>query len=936
MNSLMREIVVTQISGNTNNNSKPLKEKDIEKVINNSIEFYCLVTKNDKTTIRDELYNKIKDVILMETNIIAQKGFVIEGINSNFVNKIEIKENGEQWKRFKSYKNILNYLPELVVEAIDYDTNQIVMKIPCPTTNDKFECIGLVVGNVQSGKTTNMIGVANKALDKGYDIVIVTAGSAESLRNQIQKRFEFGLVGQDSATDEIIGIGKYLYIEDESEFKRLKVGTHQTVINDSNKKVNGEINEEVFKYLKYETGNKYVFICKRNSTAIDKLIRWAKKQKDKIDNASVLFIADESDQALINTEPLNKKPSTINRSSRELFKLFKKRTHISYTATPFSDIFIPEPTEKNKEEYGTDFYPKDFIYVLKPPSNYLGPTEFFGDINQQPFVKLVEEIDGYDKEVGDIDKNNDEQFILPESLKVAIINFILVGAIRDLRGFGESHNTMLININPYRDDHNKIKKAVSIYMEELRNDVINNKADCFWENIFKIWDEILINTPRIEEIDKKKELKNNYKLDFEKKEIISKVKKYLLEQSNSEYKIKIKEINSRAKEELDYHNFKNGLHVIAIGGYTLSRGLTLEGLTISYYLRQSLQADTQLQSCRWFGYRANDCRDLVRLYTEQTINEILIRCTDITKSLLLQFEHMSMQGKTPDDVGYFIKKFDKEKVRPTSSNKMRSAKVIIDVEEKDRFAGQDFDISTFYFNDKFNIDNKKILEDMINKIGIYDEERGAYIWRGVDRSTISDFIKNIKAPDEARINKRGGTDAIAEYVRSDKRIDGVTVALFNNTKRGKKIDEYYVGNYSIVPVYRNADILDANGNVYEVNRGRALTNRHLRFAFTDDQLKSIEKEFPEDTGFDKSKVPGAKIIISKLKEIKTAYLLIYIYDKETINKSLQKQGKEIKLNENPIAMYLALPGETVDNRIAKYVNWRYTYEDRRIILDEGI
>ena len=115
--------------------------------------------------------------------------------------------------------------------------------------------------------------------------------------------------------------------------------------------------------------------------------------------------------------------------------------------------------------------------------------------------------------------------------------------------------------------------------------------------------------------------------------------------------IQVRMINGTAKDALDYSEYEGaGLKVIAIGGDKLARGLTLEGLCVSYFLRASRMYDTLMQMGRWFGYRPGYL-DLCRLYTTPDLSEWFGHIADAAEELREEFDIMAATGATPREYG---------------------------------------------------------------------------------------------------------------------------------------------------------------------------------------------------------------------------------------------------------------------------------------------
>ena len=324
----------------------------------------------------------------------------------------------------------------------------------------------MVVGHVQSGKTSNYIGLINKATDAGYKVIIVIAGTISSLRRQTQERIDAGYIGRSSSdfirenNTKIIGVGKY------------KANTDIYSLTSSYYRNNdeGDFSQSVAKRLNIPIGkNPIVFVIKKNKSILENLIDWFSKDPNvqivngtpKLFNVPALIIDDEADAASVNASKDINEVKTINRLIRTLLNIFNQNTFIGYTATPYANLFISQ--EHNEElttfikgkEYkiGEDLFPRDFIINIKGPSNYIGAAKVFGYENTIP--ELTKEPLDIFRPIADFDPpffskiTRENKNILPEeipnSLEKAIKSFILTCSIRRLRGQENKHNSMLVH-----------------------------------------------------------------------------------------------------------------------------------------------------------------------------------------------------------------------------------------------------------------------------------------------------------------------------------------------------------------------------------------------------------------------------------------------------------------------------------------------------------
>ena len=374
-----------------------------------------------------------------------------------------------------------------------------------------------------------------------------------------------------------------------------------------------------------------------------------------------LIIDDEADQASINTKESyddqgnvldDYNPTTINGLIRELLGVFECRSYIGYTATPFANIFIDNTPAK---ELGEDLFPKDFIYCLDAPSNYFGANKIFLDMPE----RIVKIISDHQKNLSDgsisgaipiVHKKDLEIKELPQSLCDAINLFILVRAIRILRGNSDSHNSMLVNVSRYNDVQGRIKEKIIEYLSELQNSIRysykmpNAETYPVISNLKRLFDIEYAQTCGISWLDIQDRL------------------------HEAAAPIKVYNINQRSQDALDYEKYSQGLNIIAVGGLALSRGLTLEGLSISYLIRNTMMYDTLMQMGRWFGYR-DGYEDLCRVYMPQESFNWYEFITDATNELISDFKYMTSLSATPSSFGLRVRK-SPFKLLITAKNKM--------------------------------------------------------------------------------------------------------------------------------------------------------------------------------------------------------------------------------------------------------------------------
>lgn len=375
------------------------------------------------------------------------------------------------WKRYKEYLLNKKQMGPKVVSSLDEVTERILSLSENPEKQGVWERKGMVVGQVQSGKTANYVGLISKAADAGYKVFIVIAGITNSLRRQTQMRIEQGFTGYSTGNDNFLPTG--VGIADNSSLAKRPI-TFTTIYKDFNKNLASQVGANIKSFA-----NPVIFVIKKNTNTLRNLIDWLKQNVQSrdsiagIDDVPMMLIDDEADNASINTSKDPEKATKINALIRELLGIFKEKCYIGYTATPFANIFIDNTAAK---ELGEDLFPKDFIYCLDAPSNYFGANKIFLDMPE----RIVKIISDHQKNLSDgsisgaipiVHKKDLEIKELPQSLCDAINLFILVRAIRILRGNGDSHNSMLVNVSRYNDVQGRIKEKIIEYLSELQNSI---------------------------------------------------------------------------------------------------------------------------------------------------------------------------------------------------------------------------------------------------------------------------------------------------------------------------------------------------------------------------------------------------------------------------------------------------------------------------------
>lgn len=667
-----------------------------------------------------------------------------------------------------------------VIDNIEITCERILARCANPKTSAQVERKkGLVVGDVQSGKTANYLGLINMAYDYGYRIVILLAGTTKSLRVQTQKRTDSGVIGAKSDTIgnsiEYIGVG-------------LNTGEHFAVpftnqINDFKRFMQKNLNVAIA-----DINKPVVLVVKKVKSVLESVAErlQAELNNKGLDSKSILIIDDEADNASISTARDATKPTTINRCIRDIFNKFPIASYVGYTATPFANIFI---NPYDEEDY-LDLFPSDFIAQLRAPSTYFGGRTVFPSSDKlSKYVRLIHE-----NEPNFLPVIHDKYVSYPalaDSLKEAINTFVICNVIRTLRGHQFKHRSMMINITRFNDTQQYIWERVTEYIKIL-TDAIEQLSDMpvdkFVEdrNCRPLY-EIYHNDDFFKEIREGAADGSAEPISWEQIQsgLYAEIKQIIVVVINS--RNGQMDDPSGQKKRFDYDDKKDeGARVIAIGGMVLSRGLTLEGLMTSYYSRNAGTYDTLLQMCRWFGYRPK-YTDLCRIYLSQVSIDQFDAVLTATEDLKEQFSEMQLRDKKPIDFGLMIRECPDTldtTLLITSRNKMYGTK---EFERGLNYSGVYADTSKLSKNPASNKRNIDAFSRFCENVEFSWTGKTAdatshryYMARNVSQHYIAQLFEDISVPIE---NKKFNTDGLAEYISGSDRFKFWDVVIATGDSR---------------------------------------------------------------------------------------------------------------------------------------------------------
>lgn len=492
-----------------------------------------------------------------------------------------------------------------VVEEIDQASTKVVAHLGAPYVHN-LKKRGLVVGYVQSGKTANYTAVMAKAADASYRFFIVLSGLHNNLRRQTQIR-----VSKDLGAD-----AWHNWTTPDADFGGVTGGA--AIL----------------------TGNvPSLAVVKKNQKRLESLRDWLKAIPPEIrERTPILLLDDEADQATPNTATQRAQKRGINKLVREIWDEIKTGTYVGYTATPFANVFM-DPADEG------ELYPADFIIDLPRPDAYYGAERVFGreplnDADEpDPGLPMVRKIDDADtlrppsKRADRIAFNPD----LPESLGAAITWFIVASAIRVARGQADEHSSMLVHTTHYVHPHFRMKERIDELLDEMRTQVRNGDtsrfAASYADEAHLVEGEASVPLPRWTDVQPH-------------------VQRVLT-------RARVVVDNGYATDRLDYGREDEDGHpvtetVIAVGGGTLSRGLTLEGLVVSYFTRTSNTYDTLLQMGRWFGYRPG-YEDLPRIWMQEGLDDDYKFLALVEEEIRQDMRHLERMKVTPRQFGIRVR-----------------------------------------------------------------------------------------------------------------------------------------------------------------------------------------------------------------------------------------------------------------------------------------
>ena len=826
------------------------------------------------------------------------------------------------WTRYSKYLSENKSFSPSVISHLDDLTDKILDKLFNPKREDIVVCKkGLVVGQVQSGKTANYTGLVCKAADAGFNLIIVLAGIHNNLRSQTQTRLDEGFLGFDTQNTRAftlnqtikMGVGRIPGFDD-------AIAHSYTTSLDTGDFTKKAANTAGFNF---HVPQPIVLVVKKNSSVLKNMRDWLKTYTtdNKISFKSVLMIDDEADNASINTNKADKDPTSINGYIRDILNLFNRAAYVGYTATPFANIFIRQDD--------SDLFPRDFIINLPAPDNYIGPEKVFGTSavpeENDELLPIVNTLTDSDSFIPPRHKKDDDKptiYDLPESLKVAIKCFIMTCAIRAARHQENKHNSMLIHITRFQVWQNHIKDLVETQFKYYKSEIEANDESVL-EEFRKIFEQDTATYKSYSTITKEILNSKSYaKIDTQIQEHTwDEIKPFLY---HAVQKIEVKSINGTSGDSLTYYeNEKEGISVIAIGGDKLSRGLTLEGLSVSYFLRASKMYDTLMQMGRWFGYRPGYV-DLCRLFTSNELNEWYRHITIASEELREEFKYLAESGGTPENYALRVRSHPGQ-LQITSVTKMRYTHEV-------RVSWGGRLIETYQLlrgkGDKKN--NLVITDNFLSSLGEAKKNNQVHLWTNVSADIVCDYLMQFKLP---RTLTKVPLDSICRYIKDlnkENELTSWSIALMSKGEGADSTHTFSNGiNVGCFIRNRADDINDVN--TYYIRKNHIVGNQCDEFVDLDETLlasaltktKCRKKESGKD--WDKQ-YPAPDIVRQEYRSKQNPLLIIYPLNPACSNVK-DKSGNLIEgivqysaTDEPFIGLAISFPSSDTDHAISYVEN----------------
>ncbi|CAM3959340.1 Endonuclease [Bordetella tumbae] len=724
------------------------------------------------------------------------------------------KRDDIDWTYAEAYEEFLRNegWPPQMVQSLGDVTGRILGHLQDPLSEGtSWNRRGLVIGHVQSGKTANYTGLIARAADAGYKFIIVIAGIHNNLRRQTQQRIDEAFIGRSSDPEDRRKIGVGL------DPGYPGAATLTNINEDFNKNTAAKSGWKINDFSK-----PIILIIKKNVTTLTALHKWLKELNaegnDRISDVPMLLIDDEADNASINTNKEDLDPTRTNAMIRRILGLFAKSCYVGYTATPFANIFI------NPDAYGDDvreeLFPRDFIYCLDAPTTYFGAEKVF--LDEATSESIVRPIDDCEDLIPYSHRRDDPIPELPPSLYRALDTFVVARAIRNLRGQARKHCSMMVNVSRFVPIQKAVRDFLSLREKKIREAVLANYA---------MPEEVSSRNMYMQG------LKEAFYTEYADAGVTWEEVKVGLNGVFENLHLYV--INSKSDEVLDYSRYEKegiGLTAVAVGGLSLSRGLTIEGLTVSYMYRNTKMYDTLMQMGRWFGYRPG-FEDLCRVHLSRDSINWYSHIAEAAEELVQQVKRMRRDRLSPEDFGFYVRSHP-DSLLITAANKMRSGK---EVTVEQSFSGRLRESYIVPIDPDVNAKNFALIADYWRSGFGGQQEKATdkgVIFRDVRVEVIGDFLTRF----ECHAKFSGMKSDVVSYLERIAAKHPLADVLLISPKGGSGGE----APFALKNQERVVGIGQPDGSAWRLNKDRVASRGDEKLGLSDPQLAEAKAEADRD------------------------------------------------------------------------------------------
>ena len=766
-----------------------------------------------------------------------------------WLDKKSPKINWNQWNNYSNYLETEKKYSKKNVKAIGQLADKIIDRLEDPNSETDIKVKGLLMGEVQSGKTSTYMAVLHKAIDVGWRFIIILSGMTDDLRFQTQQRINSDLIGYalSEKSNQNCGIREAIPKYNFVNFEALTTLNKDFSVT------------QLSTVLKKQKDAVYIAVCKKNSRILNNLINWLggdpnnpKRNADRREIATkipCLIVDDEADQASPNTSKEAQDFTAVNGAIRNLLQYFHKSAYLAVTATPYANIFInPQLQEQSDKTILPDLFPNNFIFVKESPIGYTGVHQLFG-VDENNTESNSNDLE--DQVVITIEPKDEETLRKPIK-KDAVIKSLPPSLIKALRYFFcccvfkeitvNSHLSMLVHVDFRRSNHKSISSLIDEFINTERDNVQLHQglkeseleSDRRYKEYKEIWEQGCFSKQASKKTDTFKKLSN--------KDFYTVWKNNFFEAIDKD-KIDIQTINSdyRGEKIADIYEKKKNSKLILVGGYALSRGITIEGLCVTYLTRKSAAIDTLLQMGRFFGYKNDDLK-IMKIWLGQNLKEMFEEADKAQQEFITQVQIMNDHKQTPSTFGLKIHKAPAYlKLRIAAKNKMFHSH---DMTLGANIAGYTLQSSKLPFEIELLKKNKEIVSSFLKEIDKQstrnqDLQYGDIVWKNIDSSLIAKLISDFNAYGWGDINKANISDFIKEKLSTEKWI----VTVLSNQEVHSKVDLFDIGQQVTVvnsKVYTKVYNKSQHSKFIYFEKGALMRPRDLTRRLSDDQKSDLK------------------------------------------------------------------------------------------------